>query len=161
MNILVSACLLGIGCRYDGKCKPNEDVIKLSEEHNLVPFCPEIYGGLPTPRVPSEIVGEKVLNAEGEDVTEQYSKGAEEAMKTCNVPVIFFHGDQDDLVPHEMSCVNYESCKTRKQLVIIPGAGHGLSYPVAPDAYLNALWDFFGKEASHPSAWPVELEKNA
>ena len=85
MNILVSACLLGIGCRYDGKCKPNEDVIKLSEEHNLVPFCPEIYGGLPTPRVPSEIVGEKVLNAEGEDVTEQYSKGAEEALKTAKM----------------------------------------------------------------------------
>ena len=85
MNILVSACLLGIGCRYDGKCKPNEDVIKLSEEHNLVPFCPEIYGGLPTPRVPSEIVGEKVLNAEGEDVTEQYSKGAEEALKTTKM----------------------------------------------------------------------------
>lgn len=85
MNILVSACLLGIGCRYDGKCKPNEDVIKLSEEHNLVPFCPEIYGGLQTPRVPSEIVGEKVLNAEGEDVTEQYSKGAEEALKTAKM----------------------------------------------------------------------------
>ena len=85
MNILVSACLLGIGCRYDGKCKPNEDVIKLSEEHNLVPFCPEIYGGLPTPRVPSEIVGEKVLNAEDEDVTEQYSKGAKEALKTAKM----------------------------------------------------------------------------
>ena len=83
MNILVSACLLGIGCRYDGKCKPNEEVIKLSEVHNLVPFCPEIYGGLPTPRVPSEIVSEKVLNAEGEDVTEQYSKGAKEALKTA------------------------------------------------------------------------------
>ena len=85
MNILVSACLLGIGCRYDGKCKPNEDVIRLSEEHNLVPFCPEIYGGLPTPRVSSEIVGEKVLNAEGEDVTEQYSKGAKEALKTAKM----------------------------------------------------------------------------
>ena len=85
MNILVSACLLGIGCRYDGKCKPNEDVIKLSEVHNLVPFCPEIYGGLPTPRVPSEIVGEKVLNAEDEDVTEQYSKGAKEALKTAKM----------------------------------------------------------------------------
>lgn len=85
MNILVSACLLGIGCRYDGKCKPNEDVIKLSEVYSLVPFCPEIYGGLPTPRIPSEIVGEKVLNAEGEDVTKQYSKGAEETLKTAKM----------------------------------------------------------------------------
>lgn len=85
MNILVSACLLGIGCRYDGKCKPNVNVIKLSGVHNLIPFCPEIYGGLPTPRVPAEIVGEMVLNAEGIDVTKEYFKGAEEALKTAKM----------------------------------------------------------------------------
>lgn len=76
---------------------------------------------------------------------------AVEAMKTCKIPVIFFHGDADELVPCEMSRVNFDACESRKRLVIIPGAGHGLAYPVAPDVYLSALWDFFGPDASHPS----------
>lgn len=53
-NILVSACLLGIGCRYDGKHKADPRVLALKDKYNLIPVCPEIYGGLPTPRVPSE-----------------------------------------------------------------------------------------------------------
>ncbi len=85
MNILVSACLLGIACRYDGKSKPNEDIIKLTDKYNLIPFCPEITGGLPTPRHPSEIVGDKVLNNIGEDVTKQYKKGAEEALRVAKL----------------------------------------------------------------------------
>lgn len=85
MNILVSACLLGVACRYDGKSKPNKDVIKLMEKHNLIPFCPEIAGGLPTPRFPSEIVKNKVLNEKGEDVTTQYKKGADEALRLAKM----------------------------------------------------------------------------
>lgn len=81
MNILVSACLLGVACRYDGKCKPCDEVIRLAERYTLIPFCPEIYGGLPTPRHPSEIVGNKVVNDKGEDVTMQYEKGAKEALR--------------------------------------------------------------------------------
>ena len=68
-NIIVSACLLGIGCRYDGKHKANPDVIRLTEKYNLIPVCPEIYGGLPTPRVPSERIGDKVMMKDGRDVT--------------------------------------------------------------------------------------------
>lgn len=75
-TILVSACLLGISCRYDGKSKPDESVMALSEKYNLVPVCPEIYGGLPTPRTPSERVGEKTLMQDGRDVTENYQRGA-------------------------------------------------------------------------------------
>ena len=71
-----------------------------------------------------------------------------EAMKNCSVPVIFFHGQEDDYVPCEMSRINYEACTARKRLVLIPGAGHGLSYPVAPEGYLQALREFFGPEAS-------------
>ena len=85
MNILVSACLLGASCRYDGKSKPNEEVIKLMNKHNLIPFCPEVMGGLPTPRIPSEVVRDKVLNEKGEDVTAQYKKGAEEALKIAKM----------------------------------------------------------------------------
>ena len=77
------------------------------------------------------------------------SHSAVEAVKNATVPVIFFHGDGDDYVPCEMSRINYEACTSKKKLVIIPRAGHGLSYPVAPDTYLNALREFFGEEASY------------
>ncbi len=73
----------------------------------------------------------------------------EKALKNCKLPVIFFHGSTDDFVPWEMSKVNYDACPSRKELVIIPNAGHGLAYPVAPEKYLNALREFFGDEASY------------
>ena len=79
-TILVSACLLGISCRYDGKSKPSEAVLALAEKYNLVPVCPEIYGGLPTPRTPSERVGDKTIMRDGSDVTENYLRGAEAAL---------------------------------------------------------------------------------
>lgn len=75
-----------------------------------------------------------------------------EALKNATVPVIFFHGEDDDFVPCEMSKRCYDTCTTRKMLVTVPGAGHGLSYPVAPKRYLQALRDFFGPEASAPKA---------
>ncbi len=84
-NILVSACLLGIGCRYDGAHKANENIMKLREKYNLIPFCPEIYGGLPTPRVPSERIGERVMMRDGTDVTAQYGRGASEAYELCKI----------------------------------------------------------------------------
>lgn len=92
-NILVSACLLGTPCRYDGASKPNAKVIALSEKYNLIPVCPEVAGGLPTPRTPSEIVGERVLMRDGRDVTENYRRGAEIALKkarenSCDVAIL-------------------------------------------------------------------------
>lgn len=80
MRILVSACLLGCSCRYDGKSKPCEQVIQLAKKHTLIPVCPEQLGGLPTPRPPAEIQGEQVMSIQGKDVTEEYRKGAEEAL---------------------------------------------------------------------------------
>ena len=82
-NILVSACLLGESCRYDGKSKPCERVIALSNTYNLIPICPEVMGGLPTPRTPSEICGELVLMKDGRDVTENYNRGARKALETA------------------------------------------------------------------------------
>ena len=75
-TILVSACLLGVCCRYDGESKPNADVIALRDRFILIPICPEVDGGLPTPRTPSERVGEKTLMKDGTDVTENYKRGA-------------------------------------------------------------------------------------
>lgn len=78
MRILVSACLLGEACRYDGQSRPCAHIIKLKEKHTLIPVCPEVMGGLPTPRPASEIQpGGWLLNREGEDVTEAYKLGAE------------------------------------------------------------------------------------
>lgn len=81
MNILVSACLLGLRCRYDGKSKPNAAVLRLREDHTLIPVCPEQLGGLSTPRAPSEKQGARFVNASGADVTEAYLRGGEEAVK--------------------------------------------------------------------------------
>ncbi len=83
MNILVSACLLGRTCRYDGQSKPCDAVIALSKKHNLIPVCPEMDGGLPCPRTPSERVGDKVIDRCGEDKTAEYKKGAEIALETA------------------------------------------------------------------------------
>ena len=71
-----------------------------------------------------------------------------EMVKKCTVPVIFYHGESDDYVPCHMSVALHEACDSRKRLVTIPGAGHGLSYPVAPEYYLATLREFFGPEAS-------------
>ena len=65
------------------------------------------------------------------------------AMKCCKVPVIFAHGDADDFVPCWMSQKNFDACPTFKKLVIIPGAGHGLCYPVDPVGYVAQLKEFF------------------
>lgn len=67
----------------------------------------------------------------------------EESLKKCKIPVIFFHGDTDDFVPCEMSEKNYDACVSKKKLVKIKGAGHGLSYIIDPDLYLNSLKEFF------------------
>lgn len=67
----------------------------------------------------------------------------EGALKKCKIPVIFFHGDTDDFVPYEMSERNYNACISKKKLVKIKGAGHGLSYIIDPDLYLNSLKEFF------------------
>ena len=67
-----------------------------------------------------------------------------EAMKKCRLPIIFYHGDVDAFVPHEMSVENYEACASdRKRMVTIEGAGHGLCYIVAKERYLDELREFF------------------
>ena len=79
-SILVSACLLGTPCRYDGQSKPCDAVLALRERYSLIPVCPEVMGGLPTPRVPSEICGERVMMKNGTDVTHNYRSGAEQSL---------------------------------------------------------------------------------
>ena len=81
MKILISACLLGLPCRYDGASKPQLWVEELARRHELIPMCPEQMGGLPTPRNPSERRGDRVVMNDGRDVTAEYCRGAEETLR--------------------------------------------------------------------------------
>ena len=83
--ILVSACLLGCACRYDGASKPHPLAQRLAERGLAVPVCPEQLGGLPTPRAPSEQRNGQVISAAGADVTAQYRRGAEEALRLARL----------------------------------------------------------------------------
>lgn len=93
--ILVSACLCGVKCRYNGDAKPDEEVIALLREGKAIPVCPEQLGGLPVPRPPAEIMegdGEAVLdgsacvrNRQGQDVTQAFIAGAEETLNIARL----------------------------------------------------------------------------
>ena len=85
MIILVSECLLGVGCRYDGKSKADERITALMKQHTLIPVCPEVFGGLATPRPPAEIIGGRVLTVTGVDVTDNYTRGAHEALRLAKL----------------------------------------------------------------------------
>jgi len=78
--IIVSACLAGLHCRYDGGEKSNDEVIRLVAEGKAIPVCPEQLGGLSTPRLPCEIVNGKVMRKDGMDVTAEFERGAQDAL---------------------------------------------------------------------------------
>lgn len=80
---LISACLLGIDCKYNGGNNrlPEEKLGRLRESHELIPVCPECCGGLTTPRTPSERLGDRVVSKSGEDVTAQFCEGARAALR--------------------------------------------------------------------------------
>ena len=82
-KLLISACLVGENCKYNGgnNALPPETLAALRSRFELVPVCPEQLGGLPTPRVPSERRGARVVNREGADVTEAFRRGAEQALR--------------------------------------------------------------------------------
>ena len=83
--ILVSACLAGFPCRYDGETKSNDEVCALVRQGLALPVCPEVLGGLPTPRLPAERTpdGACVLQSNGTDVTDAFLRGADETLSLC------------------------------------------------------------------------------
>ena len=83
--LLISACLLGVPCRYDGASKPCAALEQLADRFVLVPVCPEQLGGLSTPRVPAERNGDRVITREGKDVTLNYCSGAQEALRIAHI----------------------------------------------------------------------------
>ncbi len=96
MNIAVSACLMGAACRYDGAAKPCDEVLALKESHNLVPFCPEVLGGLVIPHPAHEIISWdplRVCDCTGADNTKAFVRGAEKALSrlvshNCSVAIM-------------------------------------------------------------------------
>lgn len=99
-TILVSACLLGENVKYNGKNNYDERIEKLKELFDIVPICPEVFGGLPTPRIPSEIKGENVVNEKGKDVTYEFNKGAHKVINIVN----FCHVRKALLMDRSPSC---------------------------------------------------------
>ena len=82
-RILISACLVGDNVKYDGGNNKNPLISKLLEKYELVPFCPEVEGGLPIPRHPCEQRGEQVVNDLDEDKTDEFNRGADLALNIC------------------------------------------------------------------------------
>ncbi|SHJ73295.1 Uncharacterized conserved protein YbbK, DUF523 family [Anaerobranca californiensis DSM 14826] len=92
-KIVISSCLLGACTKYDGGHNKKEQILKKLVNMEIISLCPEVLGGLPTPRPPAEIIGGdgfsvlkgncKVLNNLGEDVTENFIKGAKETLRIC------------------------------------------------------------------------------
>lgn len=93
--VIVSACLAGVNCKYNGKNNLDERVVKLVAEGKAIPLCPEQLGGCTTPRVPAEIFegagrdvldGKcRVLTTDGEDITDKYLKGAYETLRIARI----------------------------------------------------------------------------
>ena len=85
--IIVSACLAGYRCRYDGKIVPDPEIVALVKQGGAIPVCPEMMGGLPCPRVPAERTkdGLRVVTREGKDVTEAFALGAKEALRMAKL----------------------------------------------------------------------------
>jgi uncharacterized protein YbbK (DUF523 family) len=91
--VMVSACLLGVRCRYDGDSRPHEAVIDLARTTGVVPVCPEQLGGLPTPRAKADLRGgggrsvvdgtARVVSEDGLDVTESFLRGARETVEVA------------------------------------------------------------------------------
>lgn len=95
VKVMISACLLGIHCRYDGKHSLCPYLADFVNSIPFIPFCPEQLGGLPTPRPPANMTGgdgrdilsgrANVVNVEGEDITDAFKKGAEESLKLARL----------------------------------------------------------------------------
>jgi len=82
-KLLISACLLGVNCKYNGKNNLNPLIEELKKKYILIPICPEVMGGLPIPRDPSEIIGDRVISSNGKDVTKEYNLGAKMSLDTA------------------------------------------------------------------------------
>lgn len=80
-KIAVSACLMGVNCKYNGGNNRNQKLLDLLKDREILPVCPEVLGGLPVPRPCAEIQGEAVITQNGQDVTAQYQEGVRQVLE--------------------------------------------------------------------------------
>lgn len=85
MKYIVSACLAGVPCRYDGNATPSARVLDLVRQGLALPVCPEQFGGLATPRPPCELLEERVITRDGQDLTAHFRNGAAEAVRLAQL----------------------------------------------------------------------------
>jgi len=83
--ILVSSCLAGLNCKYNGENNKNDDILRFIKEKNTILVCPEQLGGLSTPRIPAEILADKVIDKNAKDVSLNFIRGAEETLKIAQL----------------------------------------------------------------------------
>lgn len=123
MKYIVSACLIGVNCKYDGKNNYNKKIEDLFYRGDVMPVCPEVLGGLSTPRTPCEIVQEgmemKVINKDGDDVTSCFIKGAEATLKIAKA----IGADTAILQKRSPSCGVYEIYDGTHTNTLIKGQG--------------------------------------
>ena len=81
MKVIVSACLAGDNCKYNGGNNINQKMMDFLKSHEMLKVCPEVLGGLPTPRPSAEIVDGKVINTEGKNITKEFTLGAQKAFE--------------------------------------------------------------------------------
>ena len=80
-SLLISSCLCGVNCRYDGEHNLIEHIKRLEQQYRLIKVCPEVLGGLCTPRPPAERVGTLVMTCTGVDVTKEFTEGAQRTLQ--------------------------------------------------------------------------------
>lgn len=119
-TILVSACLLGDNVKYNGGNNYDERIEKLKEYYDIVPICPEMFGGLPTPRIPSEIKGDSIINKQGKDVTFEFNKGAHKVINIVN----FCHCKKAILMDRSPSCGVHKVYNGKFNGTLIDGMGY-------------------------------------
>jgi uncharacterized protein YbbK (DUF523 family) len=121
-KLIISACLLGIKCRYDGKDNliSEDNISRLKDKFELIPICPEQLGGLSTPRLPAEIqIDGKILRQDGVDISMEFQRGADEAFKISNL----FECNLALLKAKSPSCGNHEIYDGSFTGKLIPGKG--------------------------------------
>ena len=146
MKIMVSACLLGENCKYSGGNNRNQELIQSLSGHTVIPVCPEVMGGLPTPRTPAEIDGGTVMNREGVSVDEAFRLGAKRALALAM-------REQPDMIilqPRSPSCGVHEIYDGTFSRRLIPG--RGVFADLAIQAGFNVLdVDEVSKEKAIPA----------
>ena len=123
-KILISACLVGDNVKYNGGNNKSPLIEKLLEKYELIPFCPEVEGGLKSPRSPSERKGGRVINMDGEDVTSAFERGAELALNIC----LFLKIKKVILKERSPSCGSKEIYDGSFSHKVIPGMGVTAEY---------------------------------